>query len=206
MTRVVEIGPATLYLGDCRELLPTLKADAVVTDPPYGLGDKMSGGTWGAAEKYAHLRQWDSTDCGDAVASIVALDLPSIVWGGNYFAMPPSRCWLSWSKINAVETMASMELAWTNFDRPSKEWRGRVGVHGTGHPTQKPIALMEWCIGFLPDSNTIIDPYLGSGTTGVAAVKLGRRFIGVEIDPDYFAIAVRRITDAVNGGVQNELA
>ena len=201
----VEIGPHVLYLGDCREILPTLTADAVVTDPPYGLGDKMQGGTWGKADKYADMWDWDKAAPIETVAEIVALDLPSIVWGGNYFRVPPSRCWLSWSKLNAVETTAAIELAWTSLDRPSKEWRGPVGVHSTGHPTQKPEPLMRWCLGFLPDAQTILDPFMGSGTTGVACAKLGRKFIGVEIHEPYFRIACRRIADAVHGGVQPEL-
>ena len=193
----VDIGSATIYRGDCLEVLPTLgRVDAVVTDPPYGLGDRMQGGTWGAAQKYADMRQWDQVAPQTAVDVIVSLGVPAIVWGGNYFAVPASRCWLSWSKLNAVQTMAALELAWTNLDRPAKEYRLPVGVHDKGHPTQKPVALMEWCLGFLPDAQTILDPFMGSGTTGVACAKLGRRFIGIEIDQKYFDIACRRIEQA----------
>ncbi len=195
--RVEHIGDATLMLGDCLEILPTLgKVDAVVTDPPYGLGERMSGGTWGAKAKYAQMRRWDSAAPQEAVDSLLALAAPMILWGGNYFQVPPSRCWLSWSKTNSVPTMAAMELAWTSLDRPSKECRLAVGVHDSGHPTQKPVALMEWCIGFLPEARTILDPFMGSGTTGVACAKLGRKFIGIEIDPGYFEIACRRIDGA----------
>ena len=195
------IGDATLYLGDCLEILPTLpKVDAVVTDPPYGLGERMQGGTWGAAQKYTTMRAWDKEAPQGVVDSIVSLGLPSILWGGNYFALPPSRCWLSWSKLNAVPTMASMELAWTNFDRPAKEIRLPVGTHDTGHPTQKPTPLMAWCLGFVPDAETILDPFMGSGTTGVACANLGRKFIGIEIEPKYFDIACRRIENAYKQG------
>ena len=199
--RVEVIGDCTLYLGDCREILPTLgKVDAVVTDPPYGLGDRMQGGTWGAAVKYAGMRAWDQAAPTDAVAQILALDVPSIVWGGNYFALPASRCWLSWSKLNAVPTMAALELAWTNLDRPAKEIRLPVGRHDDGHPTQKPDVLMEWSLGFVPDATTILDPFMGSGTTGVACVRLGRKFIGIEIEPKYFDISCRRIEQASRQG------
>jgi site-specific DNA-methyltransferase (adenine-specific)/modification methylase len=185
-----------LWLGDCREVLPMLgKVDAVVTDPPYGIGDRMSGGTWGAATKYEGMRAWDQVAPQDAVLGVVAICREAIVWGGNYFSLPPSRCWLSWSKMNAVPTMAALELAWTNLDRPAKEFRLPVGVHDTGHPTQKPLPLMAWCLGFLPDAHTILDPFIGSGTTGVACVQLGRKFIGIELDPGYFDIACRRISD-----------
>lgn len=195
MSRIEAIGDARLYLGDCREILPTLgRVDACITDPPYGLGNKMQGGTWGAKLKYADMRAWDSNAPDDVVRDIVAMGIPSIVWGGNYFDVPPARCWLSWSKLNSVPTMASMELAWTNLDRPAKEMRLGVGVHDTGHPTQKPLALMEWCVGFTAGS--VLDPFMGSGTTGVACVKLGRPFVGIERDPGYFDIACRRIEAA----------
>ena len=92
--RIEQIGDATLYLGDCRDILPTLpKVDAVITDPPYGLGDRMQGGTWGSAEKYGEMRKWDEMAPADIVAALVALGVPSVVWGGNYFPMPESRCW-----------------------------------------------------------------------------------------------------------------
>jgi DNA modification methylase len=195
--RRVEIGDCVLYEGDCLEVMPTLGGvDAVVTDPPYGLGDRMKGGTWGAAHKYADMRAWDQNAPQIAVDQIVCMEVPAIVWGGNYFVMPASRCWLSWSKVNSVPTMAALELAWSNLDRPAKEMRLPVGIHDTGHPTQKPVSLMQWCLGFLPESQTILDPFMGSGTTGVACVNLGRKFIGIELDPGYFDIAVKRIEEA----------
>jgi len=197
MNRVEHIGSATLILGDCREILPTLgPVDAVVTDPPYGLGDRMHGGTWGAATKYADMRQWDQEAPQSAVDAILDVRVPTILWGGNYFRLPPSRCWLSWSKVNAVPTMAALELAWTNFDRPAKEARLPVGAHDAGHPTQKPVPLMDWCLSFLPEAGTVLDPFMGSGTTGVACAKRGRRFIGIEIEPLYFDVACRRIEEA----------
>lgn len=115
----------TLYHGDCREIVPTLgKFDLLLTDPPYGLGNRMQGGTWGGSAKYDKMREWDVE--APSIDFLLSLKIPSIVWGGNYFQVPPSRCWLTWSKINVVPTMASMELAWTNFDKPAKDWRGVV--------------------------------------------------------------------------------
>jgi len=198
-----EDGRVRLFCGDCRDVLPTLadgSIDAVVTDPPYGLGKRMSGGTWGRADKYGEMRVWDKEAPMDAVASVLALAKPTIMWGGNNFAVPPSRCWLSWSKANAVRTMASMELAWTNFDRPAKEWRGAVGVHDSGHPTQKPVPLMEWCLSFLPEACAVCDPFMGSGTTGIACVRTGRKFVGIEKDARYFAVARRRIEHELRQG------
>jgi len=195
MTEWIDIGDCRLASGDCLEVLPELEAasvDAVVTDPPYGIGSRMSGGTWGAADKYVSMQEWDNAAPQEVIKSLLSLEVEMIVWGGNYFTLPPSRCWLSWSKINSIRTMASMELAWTSLDRPAKELRLPVGVHDTGHPTQKPLKLMEWCLGFV-SGKTILDPFMGSGTTGVACIRTGRKFIGIEKEPKYFDIACKRI-------------
>ena len=196
--REERIGDCRLILGDCLDVMPLLgKVDAVVTDPPYGLGKKMSGGTWATkATHYKDMHTWDLEANQAWMDSIIALKVPAIVFGGNYFVVPPSRCWLSWCKP-AFPTMADFESAWTNLDRPSKRYvSARTPDGGKQHPTQKPVALMEWCLGFLPDAETILDPFLGSGTTLVACAKLGRKGIGIELDPDYFEIACRRVEEA----------
>ena len=196
-----ERGNVRLYLGDCREVMPHVgKVDACVTDPPFGIGERMSGGTWGAAAKYADFRRWDVAPESDVFQMIQDAAPMAIIWGGNYFPLPPSRCWLAWDKRNAVPTMADIELAWTNLDRPAKRFSWNVGTHTSGHPTEKPLPLMEWCVGFTPPDAIVCDPYMGSGTTGVAAVQTGRSFIGIEIDPTYFEIAVRRIDKAIDAG------
>lgn len=185
--------------GDCLQILPTIPAGsvgAVVTDPPYGIGERMSGGTWGAAAKYGDFRRWDVAPSTEAFDEILGMSPIVICWGGNYFDLPPSRCWLVWDKCNAVPTMADAELAWTNLDRPAKRHSAPVGIHSSGHPTEKPLSLMKWCLSFVPNDALVLDPYAGSGTTGVAAIQTGRRFIGIEIDEKYAAIARRRIADA----------
>jgi hypothetical protein len=186
-----------IFHGDCREIVPTLgRFDLLLTDPPYGLANRMKGGTWGSCAKYDKMREWDreAPDLG----FLLALGFPSIVWGGNYFALPPSRCWLSWSKTNVVQTMASMELAWTNFDRPAKEYRGKVGTHDTGHPTQKPLDLMTWCIALAGEGvKTILDPFAGSGTTGRAAKDLQRQCVLIEREESYCEIAAKRMRQEV---------
>lgn len=187
-----------LFLGDCRAVLPTLgKVDAVVTDPPYGLGKKMQGGTWGAKDHNIGFLKWDLVTAQDAINDILKASDDVIIWGGNYYALPPARCWLIWNKVNAVPTMADFEQAWTSIDKPSKRIDLNVGRVNFGHPTEKPLELMEWCLRFVPDAKTIVDPFMGSGTTGVAAVKAGRKFIGIEINETYFDIACRRIEDAL---------
>ena len=196
-------GGVRLYCGDCVSLLPTIDVagvDAIVTDPPYGLGKRWTGGTWFTKGAYAGDDvEWDAEAPAEAVSKLVCMGKPSIVWGGNYFALPPSRCWLSWVKRDNMPTMADFELAWTNLDRPSKEFYRARSSFDRQHPTQKPDDLMLWCLGFLPKSQTILDPFMGSGTTGIACVKTGRRFIGIEKEPKYFEIAKRRIESELNG-------
>lgn len=209
MTRVERIGPHTLYLGDCREILPTLgKVDAVVTDPPYGIGEAgknfASRAKLASADRYERST-WDDSTADAAVAASVALARWSIVFGGNYYDLPPTSCWLVWDKLNGTNDFADCELAWTNLPKAVLRirflWNGcmrRERDIEREHPTQKPIDVLKWCIEHIPNPNqTILDPFMGSGTTGVACQKLGRTFIGIEIEPKYFDIACRRIEEAM---------
>ena len=196
------IGDCRLILGDCRDVLPTLgKVDAVLTDPPYGIG--MDGGNVGykGANNF-EKKHWDSDVPHDVVSKILGLNVPTILWGGNYFNVPPSRGWLIWDKGAGFKgrSYAEAELAWTSVDcnvrSLSYDPLARGDYRGKLHPTMKPVQLMQWCLGFVP-SGVILDPFMGSGTTGVACVNLGRSFIGIERDPDYFDIACKRIDEAV---------
>lgn len=202
MSRIEHLAEGvTLYLGDCRDILPTLgKVDAVVTDPPYGLGDKLRiGGHAKWSLMSADGVKWDDA-VSDALPDALALADDAIVWGGNYYQLPPVRGWLIWDKIVRKFSTGHVEMAWTTLDQPTRAFnyaRGELASEGKFHPTQKPLPLMRWCIGFLKDASTILDPFMGSGTTGVAAVQLGRQFIGIELDPGYFDIACRRISDAL---------
>lgn len=202
MTPVI-IGNATLYCADCMDVLPTLeRVDAVITDPPYGLAEKLQGGTWGKSFEGAY-KDWDSFAPQNLLNEVLKLSDKAIVWGGNYFTLIPSRCWLVWFKRDAVRTMAGCELAWTNFDANAKvfDWTiAATNAERAGHPTQKPIALMRWCIEQAGNPETILDPFMGSGTTGVAAIQLGRKFIGIEREPKYFDIACKRIEQAAAQG------
>jgi len=201
MVEPVVIGNAELWLGDCRDILPTLgKVDAVVTDPPYGIADKWQGGKghgWGRADAEKALRNsWDdeAPNC-ETISLLLSAANDVIIWGGNYFALPPSRCWFVWNKLGRGFTLADCELAWTNRDNVARIWDGPRPNHDRHHPTQKPVELMGWCIEKIK-GQTILDPFMGSGTTGVAAVQMGRKFIGIEREPKYFDIAVRRIEEA----------
>jgi len=189
----------TIYNADCREILPLLpRFDLLLTDPPYGLGDRMKGGTWGGSHKYDVMRTWDQETPEDGLLeNAVSLAEFAVIWGGNYFNLPPSRCFLIWDKSNAVPTMASAELGWTNFDKPVRTFRGQVGVHTTGHPTQKPVPLMRWCLTLCPTAQTILDPFMGSGTTLVAAKLEGRKAVGIEISEKYCELAANRLRQKV---------
>jgi DNA modification methylase len=191
-------GAVVIYNADCRKILPFLDTvDLVLTDPPYGIGERMKGGTWGAKQKYADFRKWDVAPLPETISSVCVLGRNVIIWGGNYFSLNPSRCWLIWDKQNAVPTMADCELAWTNLDKPTKRLSLGVGVHVQGHPTEKPLPLFSWCISQVNDVETILDPFMGSGTTLRAAKDLGRKAIGIEIEEKYCEIAAKRMAQEV---------
>ena len=201
MVEWVTIGNARLALGDCRDILPTLgKVDAVVTDPPYGIGFGAKHTKW-SANRGVVLGEWDS-EIPD-VSELLELSDNIIIWGGERFGLPVRRCWLTWVKPDAAPTFASTEFAWTSWDKPARHFMqsiSSVNAERVGHPTQKPVRLMKWCMGFLPDAQTILDPFMGSGTTGVAAVQMGRKFIGIEREEKYFDIACKRIEEAQRQG------
>ncbi|MBV7502055.1 DNA methyltransferase [Achromobacter sp. ACM05] len=225
--RVEQIGGATLYQGDCREILPTIpRVEAVITDPPYGIGEaagknrtrgsaagankwKGSRNTTGvgvASTDFGAALEWDSAPPDRELLKLVlaAGDL-QVLFGGNYFELPPSSCWLVWDKVNGETDFADCELAWTNMKKAVRlirwMWNGMLQQDMANkeireHPTQKPVPVMTWAIQQAGCPGTILDPFMGSGTTGVAAVQLGRAFIGIEREPRYFDIACRRIEDA----------
>ena len=203
------IGNATLYLGDCLEILPTLeKVDAVITDPPYGIG--YSHGVGGG--KLARSTKFDSHPI---IGDNKPFD-PSpwlgfqkvVLFGANHFAnrLPDSPFWLIWDKRDGVcsNDQADVEMAWVKGKGQARIirhlWNGMLKASERGdervHPTQKPVAVMEWSIKTVGADGTILDPFMGSGTTGVACMNLGRKFIGIEIEPKYFEIACERIAQA----------
>jgi site-specific DNA-methyltransferase (adenine-specific)/modification methylase len=202
----VVIGAATLYLADCMDVLPTLGAvDAVITDPPYGINEnsaKVASRANAAAAKDYGQFDWDKEPPpAEIIDALRAMSKWQAIFGGNYFALPPTSCWLVWDKLNSGD-FADCELAWTNWPKAVRRiqwrWNGmiRQGNEERFHPTQKPLGVMKWAIDLCPKADTILDPYMGSGTTGIAAVQMGRHFIGIERDPRYFEIACRRVEDA----------
>ena len=205
------IGGQRLILGDCLKVMKELgRFDAVVTDPPYGIFKKTDTGgkMFGKETIYStddKAAGWDVKPGSEVFAAIMAMN-KYVVWGGNYFAdvMGASPGVMIWHKKTGNNSYADCEIAWTNATGTARifehQWCGAFKDSERGqravHPTQKPVALMEWCLGFLPDAKTILDPFAGSGTTLVACQRMGRHGTGIELDPDYFATACRRVDEA----------
>ncbi|MDW9888882.1 site-specific DNA-methyltransferase [Sinorhizobium meliloti] len=212
--RVEVIGQCELYLGDCMEIMQVLEGvDAVITDPPYGIGAAagMGGGGTDASGRWKRKPReydgrWDDERPSPSVfQAILAISEVQIIWGGNYFAdlLPKSGRWLFWDKLNSMPSYSDGEMAWSSLDGNAvkKFTRCKNGPASNRdgervHPTQKPVDLMQWCLSFVTSSSVVCDPFMGSGTTGVACAKLGRRFMGIEIDEGYFNIACERIRKA----------
>jgi len=214
----VTIGDCRLILGDCREVLPGLqKHDLLLTDPPYGIGaDKGKAvkarsfnGSKPIPSMHCPEDCWDDErpDTEVLLACVSAARL-AIVWGGNYFAdvLPAQGRWLWWDKCQTMPSYGDGELAWTNLPQKTpkrivyannKLFADRVPRF---HPTQKPCPVIVWCLSFAPDSQTVLDPFMGSGTTGVACAQLGKRFTGIERERKYFDIACERIENAYRQG------
>lgn len=212
--RVEKIGLAELWLGDCREIAPTLERPAaIISDPPYGIAYAHAG-----TGKGKHNRRNTAPIHGDNAPFEPALWLSMaddvLTWGANHYAarLPHGR-WLAWNKLGGLEpydSFSDVEFAWHNrrgADRIfSHMWKGICQASEKDamreHPTQKPVALMRWCIeqAKVPPGGVILDPYMGSGSTGVAAVQMRHPFVGIEIEPRYFDIACRRIEEAQRQG------
>ena len=229
VVRVEKIGDATLYLGDCREILPGLERPAaVITDPPYGMNHntdsrRFSGGRVGSnrLKQRGPGRSWPPI-VGDAAPFNPSLWIECaasiVLWGANHFGRHlPVGTTLIWVKKKPRlfgSFLSDAEIAWMkgghgvycrelSFPPPSRIAEAALGNGRAAHPTQKPVALMRWCIekARVPQGGLILDPYMGSGSTGVAATQLGHPFTGIEIDPGYFDTACRRIEAAARQGV-----
>lgn len=194
----------TIYHGDCREILPTLSHDVLVTDPPYGIGWKP------------RVNHQDQTWVDERVDITFALAASNCIWGGNYFTdlLWPSESWLLWIKRpagfnfdNDRRSYSVCEMAWTDFGgKPHTKhltWDGgmRAGDPSNrefSHPAQKPLELMRWCISLTPDTEGVVaDPFMGSGSTLRAAKDLGRKAIGIELEERYCEIAAKRCAQEV---------
>jgi DNA modification methylase len=195
----------TLYHADCREILPHLESvDLVLTDPPYGLG--IAKKPIRAKQNEYELLAWDNFPCDmELLQFILSKGIHSIIWGGNYFDLPPSQCFLVWDKKQPETLSLSMaEMAWTNLPSVAKLFSYSVVSYTKQHPTQKPIALMSWCISQADTKlktrvNSILDPFAGSGTTLRAAKDMARKSIGIEQEETYCKIIVDRLKQETLG-------
>lgn len=202
---------AMLYCGDCLEVLPTIQADCIVCDPPFGINHACNFHERGrgALAKCVDYPDVIGDDVPFDPAPLLGMNLPTVLWGGNHFAsrLPDSGGWLVWDK-ERPDTLdqATCELAWTNCVKGVRRlrhlWNGmmRASEHGECyHPTQKPADLFRWifALPWIPQG-TVFDPYMGSGPCGVAALDSGRSYIGCELEPRYFDIARRRIEAAAS--------
>lgn len=206
-----EHGGQTIYLGDCIEILPQLgRFDLLLTDPPYGIGEaagkNKSRGKLARAKDFGDL-EWDNEPASDSdlllARQIIAFQ---VIFGGNYFTLPPSPCWLVWDKVNGDSDFADCELAWTNRDSAVRmfrwQWAGMLQENMArkdvrSHPTQKPLGLMKWCLSLFPTAKTVLDPFLGSGTTLVACKAMGLKGMGIEMHEPYCEIAAKRLSQEV---------
>jgi len=202
----------TIYHGDCRDVLLSSCGtfDLLLTDPPYGIGesaaDNKSRGVLAVAQDYG-AAGWDNHTAEDAVAIARSVCRYQIIFGGNYYELPPSSCWLVWDKDNGANDFADCELAWTNLRKAVRRltyrWQGMLQQPGRPkerrqHPTQKPEPVMVWALQHAPlDVRTVLDPFMGSGTTLVAAKRLGKRSVGIEREERYCEIAAKRLSQRV---------
>lgn len=211
-------GRALSVLDEEYDGLRAQQFDLLLTDPPYGIGEAAKNhlsrgkpfGSKGASTRkekvfatdYGHA-DWDNSTADEAIAVARRLSRWHIIFGGNYYDLPPARCWLVWDKDNGKSDFADCELAWTNLDQAVRKltyrWNGMLQEPGVPkefreHPTQKPEAVIRWALMQAPgDVDTVLDPFMGSGTTLVAAKRLGRHAVGIERDERYCEIAARRL-------------
>lgn len=210
MTPYYQDAHSTIYLGDCRDVIVDVPivVDLMITDPPYGIGEangKNKSRTKLAIAKDYGADDWDNEPPSDSLISVVReCGRDQIIFGGNYFRLPPASCWLVWDKENGASDFADAELAWTNLKKAVRlkryRWAGMLQEHmGDAkevryHPTQKPIQVMTWAISqCLTRPTSIFDPFMGSGTTLVAAKQLGIHAVGIEREEKYCRAAIARL-------------
>ena len=213
----------TIFHGDCREILPTLpKCDLLLTDPPYGIGVSRRTFGSGRVEGRGFLNRagacyhpkdyeehgWDDAPADDELIALCrAKSVDQVIWGGNYFNLPPSMRWLVWDKCCDGTDFSDAELAWTNQEKALRmfrwQWNGMLQEHAGRHkeerlwPSMKPLALMKWCLSLFPDARSVLDPFLGSGTTLVAAKQAACTAIGIEQQEKGCEIAAKRLSQEV---------
>jgi DNA modification methylase len=196
----------TIYHGDNRQIVPFLpRFDLLLTDPPYGIGASSGVGKYGVM-KWGGVSdpKWDESPPPSWLLEMLLESADRhIIWGGNYYSLPPSRQYLIWDKGAGFKnrTFAECEQAWCSMDGNAKVLTRdplACGDYvGKEHPTAKPVALMVWCLGLTPDAKTVLDPFAGSGTTGRACKDIGRQCVLIEREEAYCEIAAKRMGQEV---------
>ena len=195
----------TLFHGDCREIVPLLgKFDLLLTDPPYGIardGRERSTSSHGGHKGYESLGWDNATPDEETFKLLLGAASDHVIWGANYFSrnMPPGPGWMLWDKGQRID-QADGELAASSRKGALRVFtlnRVAIASDGAVHPTQKPLALMTWCLSFFPEAQTVLDPFAGSGTTGRACKDLGRKCVMIEREERYAEICARRMAQEV---------
>jgi site-specific DNA-methyltransferase (adenine-specific) len=196
-----EFENSRVYLMDCIEGMkqyPDKWFDLAVVDPPYGIGDKFKGGQSGKMNFNEVVdKDWDKVPTDEYFYQLMRVSKNQIIWGGNYFKLPPTRCFIVWDKIISEDfTLAMAELAWTSFDKLAKIYKLQVPKNGKIHPTQKPIKLYEWILhNYAKQGDKILDTHLGSQSSRIAAYKNGFDFTAFELDAEYFEKGNKRFDE-----------
>jgi len=195
-------GTLDIRLMDCMDLMkefPDKYFDLAIVDPPYGLGNRLSDGggklkNTPMAKLYRESTKWDSTPSPEYFLELFRISRNQIIWGGNYFGLPASRCMICWDKLQTMPTLSAWELGWTSFDKPSKIFQGSSMNLNRFHPTQKPVALYNWLLAnYAKQGDKILDTHLGSGSHAIACHYAGMHLTACEIDTDYYESAMDRI-------------
>ena len=189
------------YNMDCMDGLkeiPDKYFDLAIVDPPYGISINNNIGRRKGDKKSNYKKvTWDSEPPGEEYFyELFRVSKNQIIWGANYFVMPPTKCFVVWRKPQISENVSfsMLEYAWTSFDATSKEWIGISNEPDRFHPTQKPVALYEWLLTkYAKPGDKILDTHVGSGSSLVACYNMGFEYLGFEIDKEYFAKATERI-------------
>lgn len=209
MQKIV-IGTATLYHGDCMELMATLADkdfDLAIVDPPYNIASQQKRGVGSRIDKSGKMNNWNNAaPNSDYFDELFRVTNNQIIWGANnYEGLPRTEYFCIWNKLQTVDNFASAEYAWVSMGlkRPAKVFTMGIHAHNSSidriHPTQKPVKLYEWLLtNYAKQGQTILDTHLGSGSSAIAANKLGFQFIGIELDKDYFNAACHRIEKALS--------
>ena len=194
------------YNIDCMEYMRTLPDNAftlTIADPPYGLGKSSTQGSGKLKNRQlnqGNIHRWDKAPSKEFFDELFRISENVIIWGGNYFDLPPTRCVIAWDKCQPWQNFSQVEMAWTSFDYPAKLFRYDNRTKGKIHPTQKPVELYTYILkNFTTGNGRIFDPMMGSASSRIAAYKMGFDYVGCEINKEYFDKGCERFNRECKG-------